>query len=79
MKRMSPTFVAATLVVALALSATAGARTKADPLTIYAAASLTEVFKPYDPAQHYSFAGSNVLETQIKKAPRRTSSPRRRR
>ena len=24
------------------------------------------MFKSYDPAQNYSFAGSNVLETQIK-------------
>jgi len=45
---------------------TAGARTNADPLNIYAAASLTEVFKAYDAAQKYNFAGSNVLETQIK-------------
>jgi molybdate transport system substrate-binding protein len=33
---------------------------------IYAAASLTEVFKAFDPGQKYSFAGSNTLETQIK-------------
>jgi len=36
------------------------------PLTIYAAASLTEVFKALDGAQHFSFAGSNALETQIR-------------
>jgi molybdate transport system substrate-binding protein len=60
------TFVAAILAVALTLAGAAGARTSADPLTIYAAASLTEVFKAYDPAQKYSFAGSNVLETQIR-------------
>ena len=48
------------------MSATASAQTKADPLTIYAAASLTEVFKAYDADQKYSFAGSNALETQIK-------------
>lgn len=53
-------------VVALTLSATAGARPGATPLTIYAAASLTEAFKAYDPAQKYSFAGSNALETQIR-------------
>jgi molybdate transport system substrate-binding protein len=35
-------------------------------LTIYAAASLTEVFKAFDPAQRYSFGGSNTLEAQIK-------------
>ena len=56
--------------VAIAASATlasgATARTHAEPLTIYAAASLTEVFKTLDGAQRYSFAGSNALETQIR-------------
>jgi molybdate transport system substrate-binding protein len=66
MKRIASTLGAAALVLALALATTAGAQTKATPLTIYAAASLTEVFSAYDGAQHYSFAGSNVLETQIK-------------
>ncbi len=66
MKRISSVLGAAALVVALALSTTAAAQTKADPLTIYAAASLTEVFKAYDTAPKYNFAGSNVLETQIK-------------
>jgi len=66
MKRITSVLAAATVVVALALSSTAGAQTTANPLTIYAAASLTGVFGAYDPAQHYSFAGSNVLETQIK-------------
>jgi molybdate transport system substrate-binding protein len=66
MKRAVSTFLAAILAVTLAVAGTAGAKTSADPLTIYAAASLTEAFKAYDPAQKYSFAGSNVLETQIK-------------
>jgi molybdate transport system substrate-binding protein len=66
MKRISSILGAAALIAALALSATAGAQTKADPLNIYAAASLTEVFKAYDGAQKYNFAGSNVLETQIR-------------
>ena len=57
---------AAALLVGLALSATAGARTNADPLNIYAAASLTEVFQAWDKAPKYNFAGSNVLETQIR-------------
>ena len=56
----------AALIVALSLAATAGAQSKADPLTIYAAASLTEVFQAFDKAQKYNFAGSNVLETQIR-------------
>ena len=64
----------ARLLAAMALAALVGsslvsgaaARSQADPLTIYAAASLTEVFKALDPAQNYSFAGSNALETQIR-------------
>ena len=61
----------ASLGLALAFTAVAataaGARpTATPPLTIYAAASLTEVFKALDPAQSYNFAGSNALETQIR-------------
>jgi molybdate transport system substrate-binding protein len=57
---------AAAVLVGLALSATAGAQTNADPLNIYAAASLTEAFQAFDKAPKYNFAGSNVLETQIR-------------
>ena len=54
-------------IVVLVASAFAGtARTQTEPLTIYAAASLTDVFRAFDPAQRYSFAGSNTLETQIR-------------
>ena len=54
-------------IVVLVASAFAGtARTQTEPLTIYAAASLTDVFRALDPAQKYSFAGSNTLETQIR-------------
>ena len=54
-------------IVLLVASAFAGtARTQTEPLTIYAAASLTDVFRALDPAQKYSFAGSNTLETQIR-------------
>ncbi len=59
----------ALLLVALVLGVTAvaGARSTATPpLTIYAAASLTDVFRTFDPAQDFSFAGSNALETQIR-------------
>ena len=49
-----------------ALAGTASARSQQDPLTIYAAASLTEVFRALDPAQRYSFGASNALETQIR-------------
>lgn len=54
------------LTVSPAVASGATARSHADPLTIYAAASLTEVFKSFDPGQRYSFAGSNTLEAQIR-------------
>jgi molybdate transport system substrate-binding protein len=55
------------LIAASALASTASARRDGGTqLTIYAAASLTEVFQSYDPRQRYSFAGSNALETQIR-------------
>ena len=50
----------------LAASAAAAAPSQTSPLTVYAAASLTDVFRAFDPAQKYSFAGSNTLETQIR-------------
>lgn len=54
-------------VVSGSLASGATARSSATrPLTIYAAASLTDVFRTLDPAQHYSFGGSNALETQIR-------------
>jgi molybdate transport system substrate-binding protein len=54
-------------VVALATSATAtAAGSQSGSLTIFAAASLTDVFRAFDPAPKYSFAGSNTLETQIR-------------
>jgi molybdate transport system substrate-binding protein len=54
------------LLVASSLTSAAGARGRQSSLTIYAAASLTEVFSSYDRARRYSFAGSNALETQIR-------------
>ena len=51
--------------VPLAATATAGQQANA-PLTIYAAASLTDAFRTFDAGQNYSFAGSNALETQIR-------------
>ena len=63
--RLTPLLVA--LVVGVTAVAGAGARSTAtSPLTIYAAASLTDVFRTFDPAQNFSFAGSNALETQIR-------------
>ncbi len=65
---MKKRLAASLAVVALfAGTAVAGAaRTQAEPLTIYAAASLTDVFRAYDANERYSFAGSNTLETQIR-------------
>jgi molybdate transport system substrate-binding protein len=59
------------LLVALLIGVTAVAgasarSTATPPLAIYAAASLTEVFRAFDGAQTYNFAGSNALETQIR-------------
>jgi len=55
----------ATLVAALAVLA-GSARAQSESLTIYAAASLTDVFRSFDSGERYSFAGSNTLETQIR-------------
>jgi molybdate transport system substrate-binding protein len=59
---------AAILVVALAaaFALAATARPQARPLTIYAAASLTDAFRALDARQRYSFAGSGTLETQVR-------------
>src|SRR6478735_8241290 len=65
MRRNATILIAAVLALGLSLSGSAGARTTAG-LNIYAAASLTEVFKAYDGTEQYNFAGSNVLETQIR-------------
>jgi molybdate transport system substrate-binding protein len=45
--------------------ATAAPHAHAAPLTVYAAASLTDAFPKLDPAQKYSFGGSNTLAAQI--------------
>ncbi len=50
--------------LALAVAGSAAARTHAT-ITVYAAASLTDVFPKIDPAQKYSFGGSNTLAAQI--------------
>jgi molybdate transport system substrate-binding protein len=52
--------------VALALAATsADAARRASPITVYAAASLTDVFPKIDSTSRYSFGGSNTLAAQI--------------
>ena len=61
--RIAATIVAAVLLAAIGAST---GRTQSEPLTIYAAASLTDVFRSFDSAQRYSFAGSGTLETQIR-------------
>ena len=52
------------LVVAV-LSAPAAQAASHATLTVYAAASLTDVFPKIDPSPRYSFAGSNMLAAQI--------------
>jgi molybdate transport system substrate-binding protein len=55
-------------VVAIGLAATStvlAAQTKAPRLTVFAAASLTNVFPQIDPHGRYSFGGSNMLAAQI--------------
>jgi len=66
MRRLAPFFTAAAVAVAAALAGTATARPQQEPLTIYAAASLTEVFRALDSEQRYNFGASNALETQIR-------------
>jgi molybdate transport system substrate-binding protein len=58
-KRLLACAIAAVVVVAGAQAAT-----KAQ-LTVYAAASLTDVFPKIDPGEKYSFGGSNALAAQI--------------
>jgi molybdate transport system substrate-binding protein len=59
--------VAALLVLAGVATLAAATRAEAeDPLTVYAAASLTEVLPRIDPASRYQFAGSNQLALQIR-------------
>jgi molybdate transport system substrate-binding protein len=59
---------AVVLVLAVALASLAGRAAGAEraQLTVYAAASLTDVFPKIDPAQRYQFGGSNTLAAQIK-------------
>jgi len=56
--------VLAVVVAVAALAASAQAASHAQ-LTVYAAASLTDVFPKIDPGEKYSFGGSNALAAQI--------------
>jgi molybdate transport system substrate-binding protein len=53
------------LVAVLAAPAGGSASTKHTQITVYAAASLTNVFPAIDPNENYSFGGSNTLAAQI--------------
>jgi molybdate transport system substrate-binding protein len=50
--------------LAIVLAGEASARSHAQ-ITVYAAASLTDVFPKIDPSQKYQFGGSNTLAAQI--------------
>jgi molybdate transport system substrate-binding protein len=57
---------AAAILVASAVASVASANSRRAPrLTVFAAASLTNVFPKIDPHARYSFAGSNMLAAQI--------------
>jgi molybdate transport system substrate-binding protein len=64
MNRFAIHLTATVAVAAAVLTGTAAARSHAG-LTVYAAASLTDVFPKIDAAERYSFGGSNTLATQI--------------
>jgi len=54
------------LAIALAALALPAAVSGGTPITVFAAASLTQVFPRIDPSQRYSFAGSDQLALQIR-------------
>jgi len=58
--------VALVVAVVAATAVSAAARRSAPQLTVFAAASLTDVFPQIDPSERYSFGGSNALAAQIK-------------
>jgi molybdate transport system substrate-binding protein len=64
MRRFAVPLAAAVAAAAALLAGTAAARPDAQ-LTVYAAASLTDVLPAIDSAERYSFGGSNALATQI--------------
>jgi molybdate transport system substrate-binding protein len=60
---LAAVFVASSVLAAVALAG--GAHTTRPRLTVFAAASLTDVFPKIDPHELYSFGGSNMLAAQI--------------
>ena len=67
MRRRSLAALLAIAILLVSLAALAGRASGAQraQLTVYAAASLTDVFPKIDPSQRYSFGGSNTLAAQI--------------
>src|SRR5258708_39697479 len=57
--------IAALLAVSLVTAAGAGARATVNGITVYAAASLTDVFPQIDSGPKYSFGASSPLAAQI--------------
>ena len=57
---------AVAVIVLVAASLPTAAQPQPQRLTIYAASSLTDVFRAFDARQRYSFASSGTLETQIR-------------
>jgi molybdate transport system substrate-binding protein len=55
------------LLAVLSLLAACGGASDQAPVTVYAAASLREVFPAIDPDARFNFAGSNQLQTQIER------------
>jgi molybdate transport system substrate-binding protein len=64
MKRLVPALLLILLLAVPAASASSSAAKRAQ-LTVYAAASLTNVFQAIDKSEKYSFGGSNALAAQI--------------
>jgi molybdate transport system substrate-binding protein len=61
-----PVLLVLAAVLAAGASGTTARSSRGDAgLTVYAAASLTDVFPAFDKAERYSFGGSNTLATQI--------------
>ncbi len=54
------------VLAALSLAGCGGGGDDSDPIAVYAAASLAEVFPEMEPDARYSFAGSDALATQIR-------------
>jgi molybdate transport system substrate-binding protein len=64
------TGVFALLLGALVLAGCGGGGDDDEPLTVFAAASLTEVFRELSPETRFNFAGSDELATQIREGAR---------